>query len=239
VPLTAQIDVNLPEDPAIVAAGPDAEHLFIRSILLAKRIMTDGLLHHRQALRCAQDLSAVVYGEVSAQQLCDRLVEHGLWTLEGDQYRIRAWLTWNKPAEEIKEAHERDKARKRAWAEERKARDHATESRRVADASTRRRATRSEGEGEGEGEGERGGTGGKDNILKRTQTRGTRIPDPFPVTDEMISWAQTETPNIDWAAETRKFKDHWLAQPGQRGVKLNWNAVWRNWLRKAQEGNYR
>jgi hypothetical protein len=234
VPLTASIDVNLPEDPAIVAAGPDCEHLFIRSILLAKRIMTDGLLHRRQALRAAQDLSAVVYGEVTAEQLCDRLVEHGLWTLEGDQYRIRAWLTWNKPADEIREAHDREKARKRAWAEERRQKD-ATETRREVDASTRRRATRSEGEGEGdsEGEGERGGLGGKD---KPPKTRGSRIPDPFPVTDDMIAWAQTEAPNVDWVAETKKFKDHWLAQPGARGTKLNWNAVWRNWIRKAGEG---
>jgi len=235
VPLTAGIDVNLPEDPAIVAAGPDAEHLFIRSILIAKRIMTDGVLHRRQALRAAQDLSAVAYGEVTAQQLCDRLVEHGLWTLRGDEYHIRAWLTWNKPADEIKEAHEREKARKKAWAEERRARNDATDSRRVADASTRCRATRSEGEGEGEseGEGERGGTGGK---TSPDRTRGRRIPDPFPVTDDMIAWAQQEAPNVDWVAETKKFKDHWLAQPGARGVKVNWNAVWRNWIRKAGEG---
>ena len=37
------------------------------------------------------------------------------------------------------------------------------------------------------------------------------------------------------AAETLKFRDYWKAQPGQRGVKLDWDATWRNWLRRAAE----
>ena len=32
-----------------------------------------------------------------------------------------------------------------------------------------------------------------------------------------------------------KFLDYWIAIPGQRGVKLNWKATWRNWVRSATE----
>lgn len=35
--------------------------------------------------------------------------------------------------------------------------------------------------------------------------------------------------------EFNRFCDHWRAQPGQRGVKVDWNATWRNWVRKAAD----
>lgn len=36
-------------------------------------------------------------------------------------------------------------------------------------------------------------------------------------------------------AEHEKFTDYFTAQPGQKGVKLNWNATFRNWLRRAAD----
>lgn len=30
------------------------------------------------------------------------------------------------------------------------------------------------------------------------------------------------------------FKDYWIAQPGQKGVKTDWDATWRNWVRRQQ-----
>lgn len=35
------------------------------------------------------------------------------------------------------------------------------------------------------------------------------------------------------AREFDKFCDYWRAQPGARGRKRDWQATWRNWLRKA------
>jgi hypothetical protein len=34
--------------------------------------------------------------------------------------------------------------------------------------------------------------------------------------------------------ELLKFHDYWKAQPGQRGIKLDWDATWRNWIRNAK-----
>jgi uncharacterized protein YdaU (DUF1376 family) len=36
--------------------------------------------------------------------------------------------------------------------------------------------------------------------------------------------------------EFPKFRDHFLAAPGERGRKSDWRAAWRNWSRKAAEG---
>ena len=33
----------------------------------------------------------------------------------------------------------------------------------------------------------------------------------------------------------RTFVDYWIAQPGAKGVKLNWAATWRNWCRNTRK----
>jgi len=75
------------------------------------------------------------------------------------------------------------------------------------------------------GEGEKGRRG------EGEKARGTRIPDPFNITPEMLAWAGAKTPNIDVDKITEKFIDYWRAVPGQRGVKLDWVSTWRNWMR--------
>lgn len=63
--------------------------------------------------------------------------------------------------------------------------------------------------------------------------RGTRIPDPFDVTEEMVRWVTTKYHRLDWEDETDKFCDYWEAKPGAGAVKLDWVATWRNWMRNA------
>ena len=55
--------------------------------------------------------------------------------------------------------------------------------------------------------------------------RGSRLPD---------DWQPRVEDGTD-ELELAKFRDHWKAAPGQRGVKLDWDATWRNWLRRAAE----
>jgi hypothetical protein len=57
-----------------------------------------------------------------------------------------------------------------------------------------------------------------------------RIPDDFEVTPAMIAWAKEHTPLIG-AAETLRFVDYWR---GSGTTKADWEATWRNWMRKAQ-----
>jgi hypothetical protein len=65
--------------------------------------------------------------------------------------------------------------------------------------------------------------------------RGTRLPDPFPITQPMRDWARTNVPELAGRGEHDRFVDYWRAQPGQRGVKVDWEATWRNWMRTAAE----
>lgn len=70
---------------------------------------------------------------------------------------------------------------------------------------------------------------------KTTTTRGTRIPADFKVTTDMVEWAREHAPDVDGRRETEKFIDYWRAAAGARGVKTDWSATWRNWMRRAQE----
>lgn len=63
--------------------------------------------------------------------------------------------------------------------------------------------------------------------------RGTRLPEDWKPPPSGCP-GLTLTPEF-LAAEEAKFRDYWRAQPGQRGVKLDWDATWRNWLRRAAE----
>lgn len=69
----------------------------------------------------------------------------------------------------------------------------------------------------------------------KPKSRGTRIPEPFTVTPAMVEWARRETPGLDHRAVTARFEDYWRAVPGAKGLKLDWTATWRNWLRREHD----
>lgn len=72
-------------------------------------------------------------------------------------------------------------------------------------------------------------------VTSSLSKRGTRIDASWMPDGELIAAMQAECPNINLEAEHRKFIDYWIAQPGQKGVKLDWSATWRNWVRRAAE----
>jgi uncharacterized protein YdaU (DUF1376 family) len=49
-------------------------------------------------------------------------------------------------------------------------------------------------------------------------------------------WAKTKRPDLTISETLDRFRDYWVSQPGAKGVKLDWEATWRNWVRneKAQ-----
>ncbi|HEY8590213.1 MAG TPA: hypothetical protein VIL55_11740 [Naasia sp.] len=66
-------------------------------------------------------------------------------------------------------------------------------------------------------------------------TRGARLDPawrPSPAVREQLA---AECPTVDLVAEFRKFTDYWTAIPGAKGRKLDWDATFRNWIRRAAE----
>lgn len=85
------------------------------------------------------------------------------------------------------------------------------------------------------GLGDRGSTSLEVVAEPRARARGTRIPDPFVVTPEMVAWARDRVPAVDGRLETEKFTNYWRAKTGAGATKLDWTATWRNWMLSAAE----
>jgi len=64
--------------------------------------------------------------------------------------------------------------------------------------------------------------------------RGSRLPQDWFLTKSMGDWATQERPDLDVRQVAEQFKDYWIAQAGQKGVKLDWDATWRNWIRNTK-----
>ena len=78
---------------------------------------------------------------------------------------------------------------------------------------------------------------------KLATTRGTRLPKDWELPAEYLEWAREQDKNgiqrfnslFEVTDQGRAFKDYWLAQSGSKGVKLDWFATWRNWIRKSEK----
>ena len=71
------------------------------------------------------------------------------------------------------------------------------------------------------------------NNQVKENKRGSRLSQDFCLPNEWNSWARNERPELNVLQTFDKFKDYWIAQAGQKGVKLDWFATWRNWVRNT------
>lgn len=63
---------------------------------------------------------------------------------------------------------------------------------------------------------------------------GSRILADWQMPPDWLAWAVAEgMAELAAHREAARFKDYWLGKPGKEGVKLDWQATWRNWVRKA------
>jgi hypothetical protein len=77
--------------------------------------------------------------------------------------------------------------------------------------------------------------GGEPSEPTPKSRRGTRIPDDFHVTPEMVAWARRRCPHADGRLATEKFINHWTYTSGKSAVKLDWNRAWMNWMLTEEE----
>ena len=66
----------------------------------------------------------------------------------------------------------------------------------------------------------------------KTATRGSRLPANWIPDKELAEWSKAERPDLDLRRVLAEFRDYWTSLAGSRGVKLDWDATWRNWVRK-------
>jgi len=69
-------------------------------------------------------------------------------------------------------------------------------------------------------------------IVKENK-RGSRLSQDFFFPKEWCDFCVQTRPELHPTQTFDKFKDYWIAQAGQKGVKLDWFATWRNWVRNT------
>ena len=65
------------------------------------------------------------------------------------------------------------------------------------------------------------------------KTLGKRLANDFSFPVEWEQFCQQTRPELSPIKTFDQFKDYWIAQAGQKGVKLDWFATWRNWVRST------
>lgn len=67
----------------------------------------------------------------------------------------------------------------------------------------------------------------------KKSTRGTRLPSDWVPSVELRAWAAAKRPDLNVSEQFDAFRDYWNSIPGSKGVKLDWDATWRSWIRNA------
>ena len=69
--------------------------------------------------------------------------------------------------------------------------------------------------------------------IDKENKRGSRLAPDFFFPKEWCDFLVEQRPELNAQQTFEKFKDYWIAQAGQKGVKLDWFATWRNWVRST------
>ena len=210
-------------NPKTLMLSNDALALWLRAGTWASQQLTDGQIPARAlALFRASDVEA------------DELVSAGMWVPTEAGYEFHHWSEYQPSAEA-------EKAKRAARAEA---------GRKGAEA---RWGGKSDGKPDGNSYSKRyGKPDGKPDAPSRPvpstssneevtplnppggRSRGSRL-DPDWIPDAaLVERMRAECPAVDLKAEHAIFVDYWIAQSGQKGVKADWSATWRNWMRRKQ-----
>jgi hypothetical protein len=242
-----RIAVDLPMNPKLaVLDDPAAGWAHVTAICYCGANFTDGHFPVVTVVRLAGvDLSKV-----------DRLVGARLWHLPNHDCPtcpqpvhghgvVHDFLEHQRSAEEVKQLRDKRSKAGARGAETRwgKGSDQGEKASAIASAMPNAMASEMangwqvDGKSMAEVEGEREEEKNKDKKASPSlpRKRGTRIPDGFTVTPEMVDWARVKTPHVDGRRETEKFINYWTAKSGKDATKVDWVATWRNWMLTAAE----
>jgi hypothetical protein len=152
-----------------------------------------------------------------AQSVIDAMVSVGLIDPIDGGLKVRNW----EQRQYVSDTDPTNKERQKRYREKSKTGGGVT----VTDAKRPRngRVTRTETDTETDTETER---------TKKKYARGSRLPADWRPDSALMLWAMKERPDLNLENTIAAFCDYWTAQPGQRGVKTDWVATFRNWVRR-------
>jgi hypothetical protein len=164
-------------------------------------------------------------GEIDATCIANDMIAAGLWEAANGGYMIHDFLVYNPSRKQVLEERERGRERAKASIAKRKASPEAAP-------KLRRNFTRtSDGPVPVPVPVNTNPPIGSPPSAEPRVRRGSRLPvDWVPSPDTLAALSAEGCTNAKEALPA--FRDYWFAVPGQRGVKLDWEGTYRNWVRR-------
>jgi hypothetical protein len=222
--LYARFDIAMDEHPKIMLLSDAAFRALMEATFYARRQMTDGFLDERVAVR--------KWGQAVIDELASNHDERPtLERVEGG-WKIRDYEEHQVTRHDIERKREAGRAGGLAKAKQSASKPVARASESQNETASTRVANGYESLAKKEKEKEKE----KEEIksISTPTARGTRLSDSWLPSSELIEWARVERTDIDPVKEADAFRDYWLSQPAQRGVKLDWDRTFKNWIRNAR-----
>jgi uncharacterized protein YdaU (DUF1376 family) len=76
----------------------------------------------------------------------------------------------------------------------------------------------------------------KEKKTSSSSPRGARLANDWHPSEDLCQWTRTTFPQSTAESlqrEVENFRDYWTSRPGSAACKLDWNATWRVWCRRA------
>ncbi len=156
----------------------------------------------------------------------DLLVACGLWADDPEGYVFIGWDKYQPTRSKIEADRKREAERKAAW----------RESQRDTAGTSTGQTVGHHAESEHPDPTRPDPTPLSTDVDKRERPakRGSRLSQDWQPSAASVAKAREDAPSVDHRAEHATFVDYWIAQPGQKGVKTDWDATWRNWMRRKE-----
>lgn len=77
----------------------------------------------------------------------------------------------------------------------------------------------------------------KDIGQSAPKSKGSRLDPNWQLPDDWAIWAKQTRPDLNINQIADGFRDYWIAAPGAKGIKADWSATWRNWVRNQKATN--
>lgn len=71
-------------------------------------------------------------------------------------------------------------------------------------------------------------------LAEMATSKGEYLPEDWEPSDKAKQWTTENYPHVNAGLELEKFVDYWQAASGQNARKRDWDATWRNWIRRAE-----
>ncbi len=248
-----RLDENFAQHPKVVKAGPLGMAMHVAALCYCNQHLTDGFVP-KQIARTLLDLTGLGMGlwdgglvggghDAEWEMIVNDLVEAGLWDPEDDGWVIHDYHDY-----QPSKAHILSIRKSRADA-----------GRRGGQAKGKQAPSKTEPKAEAklkpvpdtdkEEEEKREGALTQTAVVAKSADptpdlpsipeslkRGTRL-SLDSLLDDWRQFCQAERPDLDPERIWAIFQDHWRGKARQAGVKLDWLATWRNWIRREGKGN--